>query len=69
MVIVKSGGEAWGFIIDFDNNSDFVLHSLTECIVIARRKYPNEKTYVICDDEELVKQAKKKAEKRLRGIK
>lgn len=68
MVIVKSGGEAWGFIVDLDNNSDFVLHTLTEYIVIARRKYPLEKTYVVCNDEELVKKAKKNAEKKLRSV-
>lgn len=66
MIVVKSGGEAWGFVIDFDKDFNFVLNALSECIFIARNKYSDEKTYIICNDAELVKQAKKQAEKKLR---
>ncbi|MEM4134397.1 MAG: hypothetical protein QXV73_04295 [Candidatus Micrarchaeia archaeon] len=63
IVSIKTGGELWAVVVADD--MDFIEHSVIDCVIKAKKMYPNERTVIQGLKEERVEKIKKIVEKRL----
>lgn len=62
-VYVKTGGDLWGVIVSDDK--DFVYSALEYCILVSKKKWPEERISVRGVDESIVKDIKSNVAKKL----